>query len=68
MTDLERKDRILAIVIALQHELHTAQALATKLEVSKRTIMRDIQVLCEMGVPIDPYSSEIVSPRCWKTK
>lgn len=42
----------MAIVIALQHKPTTAQSLADKFEVSKRTILRDMQSLAEMGIPL----------------
>ncbi|WP_078501207.1 helix-turn-helix transcriptional regulator [Paenibacillus selenitireducens] len=45
-------DRLIAIVIALQQRQESAQMLADKLEVSKRTIMRDMQALSEMGIPL----------------
>ncbi|WP_028546522.1 helix-turn-helix transcriptional regulator [Paenibacillus taiwanensis] len=49
---MRRMDRLIAIVIALQQRQESAQMLADKLEVSKRTIMRDIQALSEMGIPL----------------
>ncbi|MFS1512737.1 YafY family protein [Chengkuizengella sp. SCS-71B] len=49
---LKRTDRIMAILIALQHRPETAQSLADKFEVSKRTILRDMQSLSEMGIPL----------------
>ncbi|MNI36760.1 HTH domain protein [compost metagenome] len=42
----------MAILIALQQKTATAQSLADKLEVSKRTILRDMQALSEMGIPL----------------
>ncbi len=42
----------MAILIALQQRPATAQALADRLEVSKRTVIRDMQSLAEMGVPL----------------
>ncbi|WP_152397129.1 helix-turn-helix transcriptional regulator [Paenibacillus guangzhouensis] len=45
-------DRLIAIVIALQQRQESAQTLADKLEVSKRTIIRDMQALSEMGIPL----------------
>lgn len=47
-------DRLFQIVLQLgRGRVLTAQALALKLEVSERTIYRDIQNLMESGVPID---------------
>jgi predicted DNA-binding transcriptional regulator YafY len=42
----------MAIVMALQHKSENAQSLADKFEVSRRTILRDMQSLSEMGVPL----------------
>lgn len=49
---LRRMDRLVAILIALQQRPETAQSLADKFEVSRRTILRDMQALAEMGVPL----------------
>lgn len=49
---MRRMDRLIAIVIALQQRNASAQMLADQLEVSKRTIMRDMQTLAEIGVPV----------------
>ncbi|MCJ8012436.1 WYL domain-containing protein [Paenibacillus sp. KQZ6P-2] len=45
-------DRLMAIIMALQHGSRTASELSEKLEVSRRTILRDIQMLSEIGVPL----------------
>ena len=46
-------DRQIAILsILLQREVVTAPYLAEKLEVSRRTINRDIEDLCKAGIPI----------------
>ncbi|WP_069998727.1 helix-turn-helix transcriptional regulator [Cellulosilyticum sp. I15G10I2] len=46
-------DRLIAIItILLQRERITAPELAQKLEVSRRTIGRDIDDLCKAGIPI----------------
>jgi predicted DNA-binding transcriptional regulator YafY len=42
----------MAIVIALQQRPETAQSLANKFEVSKRTVLRDMQSLAEIGIPL----------------
>lgn len=52
---MNRTDRLLAIVLELQRRRRTycrAEDLAAHFEVSKRTIYRDVQALCEAGVPI----------------
>ncbi|WP_107841348.1 helix-turn-helix transcriptional regulator [Metasolibacillus meyeri] len=49
-------ERMFAIVVFLLHKrLVSAEELAEKLEVSKRTIYRDIDSLCAAGVPIISY-------------
>jgi predicted DNA-binding transcriptional regulator YafY len=42
----------MAILFALMQTSETAQALADKFEVSRRTILRDMQSLSEMGIPL----------------
>lgn len=50
---MNRTDRLLAIVLELQaHGVRRAEDLAATFETSKRTIYRDIQALCEAGVPV----------------
>jgi predicted DNA-binding transcriptional regulator YafY len=50
---MNRTDRLLAIVLELQRKgTRRAEDLATSFETSKRTIYRDIQALCESGVPV----------------
>lgn len=50
---MNRTDRLLAIVLELQRKGHRrAEDLAATFETSKRTIYRDIQALCESGVPV----------------
>ncbi|CAM3283044.1 YafY family protein [Paenibacillus lupini] len=48
-----RADRLLSIMILLQnHEMMTTKELARKLEVSERTILRDMDALSISGVPV----------------
>lgn len=49
---MNRLDRGHAIILLLQERPRTASELAGAFEVSRRTILRDIQALCEIGVPI----------------
>jgi predicted DNA-binding transcriptional regulator YafY len=50
---MNRTDRLLAIVLELQAAgRRRAEDLAAIFEVGKRTIYRDIQALCEAGVPV----------------
>lgn len=50
---MNRTDRLLAIVLELQrHGSRRAEDLAATFEICKRTIYRDIQALCESGVPV----------------
>jgi len=46
-------DRMLSIItILLQKDKVTAPELAEKLEVSRRTILRDIDAICQAGIPV----------------
>ncbi len=50
---MNRTDRLLAIVLELQAKgTQRAQDLAATFETSTRTIYRDVQALCEAGVPV----------------
>ncbi|MGI8688453.1 MAG: helix-turn-helix transcriptional regulator [Thermomicrobiales bacterium] len=49
---MNRIDRLTAILLLLQGGKRTAREIAQRFEVSRRTILRDIQALCEMGIPI----------------
>ena len=49
-------DRLLGIVtVLLRHDRVTAPYLADKFEVSRRTIGRDIDALCQAGIPVVTY-------------
>ncbi len=46
-------DRLIAILtLLMQQEKTTAPALAERFEVSRRTILRDIETLCRAGIPV----------------
>ncbi len=49
---MNRTDRLTGINLALQAGPRTAASLAARFEVSRRTILRDIDALCQIGVPI----------------
>ena len=49
---MNRIERLTAILLLLQDQPHTAQEIADQFEVSRRTILRDVQALSEMGVPV----------------
>jgi len=49
-------DRLLGIItVLLQREKVTAPELASKFEVSRRTIHRDVEDICKAGIPIITY-------------
>ncbi len=49
-------DRLLGIItVLLQREKVTAPELAAKFEVSRRTILRDVDDICRAGIPIVTY-------------
>jgi predicted DNA-binding transcriptional regulator YafY len=49
---MNRTERLAALLLALQERPHTSAQLAQRFELSKRTILRDVQALSEMGVPV----------------
>lgn len=49
---MNRIDRLTAIILLLQGGKRTANEIAQRFEVSRRTVFRDIEALCEMGIPI----------------
>src|SRR5581483_1426241 len=49
---MNRIDRLTAILLLLQRGNRSAAEIAQHFEVSRRTIQRDIDALCEMGIPI----------------
>lgn len=49
---MNRTERLTAILLLLQEKPATAAAIARRFEISRRTVMRDIQALSEMGVPV----------------
>lgn len=49
---MNRVDRLTAILMLLQQKAHTSEELARHFEVSRRTILRDVGALSEMGVPV----------------
>ena len=49
---MNRTDRLTAILMLLQERSRTAGEIARHFEISRRTVLRDVQALCEIGVPI----------------
>jgi predicted DNA-binding transcriptional regulator YafY len=49
---MNRIDRLTAILLLLQTGKRSAAEIAQHFEVSRRTIQRDIDALCEIGIPI----------------
>src|SRR5438128_2019794 len=49
---MNRMERLTAIVLTIRERQRTCEEIASYFEVSKRTILRDVQALCEMGVPV----------------
>lgn len=49
---MNRLERMTAILLFLQEKPRTAREIAAHFEVSRRTVLRDVQALSEMGVPV----------------
>src|SRR5918999_3896518 len=49
---MNRTDRLTGIILALRGGRRTAAELAARFEVSRRTILRDVAALGEIGVPV----------------
>ncbi len=49
---MTRIARMMAVVLMLQERRRSCEELARALEVSRRTVIRDVQALCEMGIPL----------------
>jgi predicted DNA-binding transcriptional regulator YafY len=49
---MNRVERLTGILLLLQEKPHTSGEIAGRFEVSKRTVLRDIQALSEMGIPV----------------
>jgi predicted DNA-binding transcriptional regulator YafY len=49
---MNRIDRLTAILLLLQGRKRTAGEIAQRFEISRRTVLRDMQALSEMGIPI----------------
>jgi predicted DNA-binding transcriptional regulator YafY len=77
-----RAGRLLTLVLLLQrHGRLTAAELADRLEVTERTVMRDIEALSSAGVPVyatrgpgggfellEGYTPEVTSPASWRPR
>jgi predicted DNA-binding transcriptional regulator YafY len=52
MMGMNRIERLAAVLLLLQERPHTSDEISRRFEVSRRTILRDVQALSEMGVPV----------------
>jgi predicted DNA-binding transcriptional regulator YafY len=49
---MTRIERLAAILLLLQEHPYTSEEIARRFEISRRTVLRDVQALSEMGVPV----------------
>lgn len=49
---MRKISRMVKMLIELQQKRMTSEDLAKRFRVSKRTIQRDIKILCQAGVPL----------------
>ena len=62
-----RADRLMSILLLLQdHQRMTVSELAKRLEVSRRTIYRDMEELSTAGIPITANVVHRADGFCWK--
>ncbi|MFN8455407.1 MAG: HTH domain-containing protein [Anaerolineae bacterium] len=62
-----RADRLLSIMLLLQvNQRLTARELAERLEVSERTIYRDMEALSGAGIPVVAERGLGAVGSCWK--
>ncbi|GER90797.1 hypothetical protein KDW_49590 [Dictyobacter vulcani] len=63
-----RADRLLSIMLLLQvYRRMTARELAQRLEVSERTIHRDMEALSISGIPVTAERVLVVVGVCWRS-
>ena len=60
-----RADRLLSLVLLLRHRGRmTAAELARELEVSPRTVLRDVEALSSAGIPVYAERGREAGSRC----